>query len=152
MMSRIVPALLLALALPACDNKIEPPPNIDCFGPPMVFFDEGSAEVSEKAKKMLFGAFTREPGFCSYGGPNVFVCLTGNTDKTGDESANRRLSLRRAEAVAKYLVEIGVAHDHMAVRGLGSSQPMVPNGLPSEPQNRRVEVGAVQESGLANCK
>lgn len=118
----------------------------------MVFFDEGSAEVSAKAKKELFGAFTSPPGFCSYGGPNVYVCLTGNTDKSGDEPANRRLSLRRAEAVANYLIEIGVARDHIAVRGLGSSQPLVPNGPPSEPQNRRVEVGAVPESGLANCK
>jgi outer membrane protein OmpA-like peptidoglycan-associated protein len=54
------------------------------------------------------------------------IQIIGHTDRIGDKTYNRKLSLKRAKAVADYLVKHGVTVP-MDVEGRGSSQPVTRN-------------------------
>ncbi len=75
------------------------------------------------------------------------VMIEGHTDAIGTESYNQGLSERRAGAVRVSLVERGLPHDRMLVRGYGKSRPTAPNqhvdgtdNPDGRQKNRRVEV------------
>jgi len=53
----------------------------------------------------------------------VTVQVVGHTDRTGQETANRLLSQRRAEAVVNALVERGVPANMISAAGVGASHP-----------------------------
>lgn len=52
------------------------------------------------------------------------VQLTGHADDQGAEARNDELSLQRAEAVKKVLVEAGVAAGRLSTRGAGRREPL----------------------------
>ena len=73
--------------------------------------------------------------------PSARLSVTGHTDSVGADAYNDKLSLRRAESVAAYLVSQGVAADKVKTAGLGESQPLADNGSDAgRAQNRRVEI------------
>ncbi len=78
--------------------------------------------------------------------------VAGHADKTGAEAGNEQLALRRADVVAKYIVDRGVPREHICVRGKGSRLPLIPvQG--AEPQNRRVEVSLSRMTNTGDwCK
>lgn len=63
--------------------------------------------------------------------------VEGHTDAAGSPSYNLDLSQRRADAVAHYLGERGIAASRLLARGFGQSRPIAANSLAGE--NRRVE-------------
>ena len=69
----------------------------------------------------------------------VFVC--GYTDATGTDEHNLRLSLKRAQAVADYLVARQVDKARLEIRGFGKDYPVESNATPAGRNlNRRTEV------------
>lgn len=72
---------------------------------------------------------------------SVNISATGHADRSGSESYNTALSLRRADAVRAALIAGGVAGDAITVAGRGESEPAVPtpDGV-KEQANRRVEI------------
>jgi len=68
--------------------------------------------------------------------------LTGHTDGTGAEGANRQLSADRARSVKRFLVEkCGFDPDKIKVFGYGPTRPLCPNDTEAGRRcNRRVEV------------
>jgi OOP family OmpA-OmpF porin len=69
------------------------------------------------------------------------IKVTGYTDSIGSVAYNKKLSLRRAEAVRKYLVSLGVDPNKMEVAGMGKSNPVASNKTKEgRAKNRRVEV------------
>ncbi len=73
--------------------------------------------------------------------PNTDALVVGHTDATGPEDYNQNLSERRADAVAMYLAEQGIAPGRMLVSGMGESQPIASNDTEmGRQQNRRVEI------------
>lgn len=69
------------------------------------------------------------------------VRLDGHTDDAGGTDYNRKLSLRRAQAIAGVLVSAGFARHDIEVRALGMSQPVADNRTPEgRAQNRRVAI------------
>jgi outer membrane protein len=65
--------------------------------------------------------------------------VIGHTDSTGPEDFNQRLSERRAQSVADYLQDRGVAPGRLAVSGKGESEPIADNATrEGRAQNRRV--------------
>ena len=70
---------------------------------------------------------------------NVYVC--GHTDSSGGEDFNRTLSVKRAQAVADYLVAQGVSSEQLQVQGFGPDFPLAPNDDEAgRALNRRTEI------------
>jgi len=74
--------------------------------------------------------------------PEWKLTVEGHTDNIGDESANRDLSQKRADAVKEALVtRYGVKRDRLTTAGYGASVPKETNAtLEGRAQNRRVEL------------
>lgn len=76
--------------------------------------------------------------------PDLHLGITGHTDDSGDEHANQRLSLARADAVAAYLIERGLPATRIVTRGAGSTEPLVENvDAEARQRNRRVQISAL---------
>ena len=72
------------------------------------------------------------------------ITITGHTDARGDAEYNRRLSERRARAVAGYLIEAGLSSARFTVEGLGKAYPLdTADTDEAHARNRRVELGIV---------
>ena len=110
----------------------------------MVFFASDSVSLNKRAQDQLTNTVSNPtPPIKAALQPNskAKICVTGHTDKVGPETINKEVSQRRADAVAKYLVELGVPQQRIATASLGSSKPLVVTA-PGTPEisNRRVEV------------
>ncbi len=69
------------------------------------------------------------------------IDVEGYTDSTGSDSYNQQLSERRAEAVARYLMSVGVDRLRISARGYGERNPIADNNsVAGRALNRRVEV------------
>ena len=79
--------------------------------------------------------------------PQVGLDVEGHTDSVGGRTANRSLSLRRANAVIDYLVSAGVPRPRLRPVGYGEDKPVAPNNSSSNrAKNRRIEF-SVSRSG-----
>jgi outer membrane protein OmpA-like peptidoglycan-associated protein len=73
--------------------------------------------------------------------PAPEIIVIGHTDTVAKREYNDALSLRRAAAVKRMLVETGIDEERIVVQGRGEREPLVPtaDGV-DEPRNRRVEI------------
>ena len=66
--------------------------------------------------------------------------IQGHTDNKGKRKFNVELSIQRAEAVRRYLVNAGVEGSRLEAKGCGPDNPRAPNITASgRARNRRVE-------------
>lgn len=73
--------------------------------------------------------------------PATYVDVIGHADSTGAADYNQRLSERRAQSVAGYLISQRVLRDRFYVAGLGETSPIASNDTPQgRAANRRVEI------------
>jgi outer membrane protein OmpA-like peptidoglycan-associated protein len=77
--------------------------------------------------------------------PQLDFSIEGHSDSDGDAAYNQRLSEQRAEAVAKWLVEVmRIDGTHISTKGYGNTRLLVPASNPynedAEAPNRRVEI------------
>lgn len=73
--------------------------------------------------------------------PGLVVVVYGHTDSIGPRRYNMHLSRRRANAVAHYLMRMGIAPDRLLVEGRGEEDPSHPNTTrQGRAQNRRVDI------------
>lgn len=69
------------------------------------------------------------------------INVSGYTDSTGSFEHNQKLSERRANSVASYLVQSGVSPNRIQSRGFADRNPIAPNDTAmGRAQNRRVEI------------
>ena len=69
------------------------------------------------------------------------ITVYGHTDNTGSDAVNERLSKQRAESVAKYLKNSGIAASRITTEGKSYSMPVADNStVEGRAQNRRVEI------------
>ena len=110
----------------------------------MVFFDFNKSNLTTEAKQVL-ASVAKE----IQSGKYVRIQVTGNTDTVGSEKYNQKLSERRAAAVRKELVRLGVPAGEIVARGAGESQLRVPtaDGV-REAQNRRAEIVLLSPSDV----
>lgn len=71
---------------------------------------------------------------------DVKIEISGHTDNVGKPETNKQLSLRRAQACRKYLVDKGIDGSRVEAVGFGDEQPVASNDTPEgRAQNRRIE-------------
>lgn len=88
------------------------------------------------------------------------IVIRGHTDSRGSDQQNLRASERRAELVAGYLVERGIAQERLRLIALGERRPIAPNAnadgtdFPEgRARNRRVTVEAqLPAQGQGSCE
>ncbi len=75
----------------------------------------------------------------AFSGIEVYVC--GHTDSSGEDDHNRILSLRRAEAVSRFLTAHGVESSRLKTQGFAADFPLAPNtSAENRALNRRTEI------------
>ncbi len=108
------------------------------IGGPNFAFD--SAALTDKAKSWLderIGNYKRAVQKDRI----AEIRVIGHTDSRGDEQYNLVLSERRANAVARHLVDNGIPARLIVVEGKGESQPVASNNTEEgRARNRRVEI------------
>ncbi len=74
--------------------------------------------------------------------PNNDILIGGHTALAGTQEERQILSEERANAVADYLLNLGVRdHYHVFTQGFGATQPIAPNSTEAgKAKNRRVEI------------
>jgi outer membrane protein OmpA-like peptidoglycan-associated protein len=102
----------------------------------IVFFDWNKADITPEAAKII-----QQAAAAAKTGAAPRLDLTGHTDRSGSDSYNQALSVKRGNQVKAQLVKLGIPADQISVLGKGESDPLVatPDGV-REPQNRRVEI------------
>jgi OmpA-OmpF porin, OOP family len=74
------------------------------------------------------------------------VRVEGYSDSSGSRAANLRLSGARAQAVAEYLAQKGVARSRLEAKGFGDARPIAPNlTARGRELNRRVEIVVLEK-------
>jgi outer membrane protein OmpA-like peptidoglycan-associated protein len=108
--------------------------------PSVVFFDWDKSNLSPQAMATISQAAAAYKATGSARISNV-----GNTDTSGSTDYNMALSIRRADAVKRALIQNGVPAAAIETTGRGPTNLLVPtaDGV-REPQNRRVELGGLQ--------
>ncbi|WP_448517894.1 OmpA family protein [Rhodoflexus sp.] len=101
-----------------------------------ILFDFNSSTLRPAARQNLK---IMSETFKKYADTNILI--TGHTDNIGSDEVNNRISRQRAEAVADYLVSLGIDRSRLMTRGLGKTEPIADNSTPAGRQeNRRVEM------------
>lgn len=109
---------------------------IGCWSLNNVVFDSGKAKIKSEAYPQLDAVFAilKQNG-------TMKVELQGHTDNVGKKAYNMDLSMRRANAVAQYLVEKGIDRNRLTTTGFGFSKPVALNSTAfGRSLNRRVEI------------
>lgn len=102
-----------------------------------ILFDFDSSVLRAEARANL-ASLARTLGDMT---DNVELLIAGHTDSVGSEDYNFRLSLRRAQSAADYLMTRGIPPARINIVGLGESEPIASNETAAGRQlNRRVEI------------
>ncbi len=73
--------------------------------------------------------------------PETDVTIYGHTDNTGSRQVNEKLSQERADAVAKFLKDNGIASVRLTTAGKAFDEPVADNSTADgRTKNRRVEI------------
>jgi len=101
---------------------------------PVLFgFDSSSLEAAQDARLQHLAMHLRHH-------PGVQLTLVGHTDSRGSAHYNMKLGLKRAQAVAERLVELGVDRARIRAISAGEHQPVADNATEQgRAANRRVE-------------
>ncbi len=100
-----------------------------------IYFETGQAAISRESGDTLdkLIAVARR---CN----NVAIRVEGHTDNVGGREANLKLSDKRAQAVADYLIGRGYPDYRLSAIGYGSDKPAANNETPEgRARNRRIE-------------
>ncbi|MEK9671462.1 MAG: OmpA family protein [Rhodospirillaceae bacterium] len=101
----------------------------------VIFFAHNKATLDDEAIGTAYNVMA-----ASDAGRRV-VLLTGHADTSGDKAYNRKLSEKRANAVAAALREIGIEPDKILTQFFGEDEPAVKTGDGKRnANNRRVHV------------
>lgn len=110
-----------------------------------LMFDTGKSALKANAKANLrdFAKVLKEFN-------DADVAIFGHTDSTGTDAINNPLSVDRANAVADYLLSMGVSAAQLkTVEGKGSKEPVADNGTAAgRAENRRVEIYLYASEGM----
>jgi outer membrane protein OmpA-like peptidoglycan-associated protein len=106
------------------------------------YFPSGGAEIIAQNFELLNKIIRAIRQF-----PGSRLEISGHTDAIGDEDMNLPLSRKRAENIAKFLVEVGnIESDKITTRGYGESRPVASNETAEgRARNRRIEMMIIND-------
>ncbi len=103
-----------------------------------VYFNTGTAVIYAKAIKPLNDVIS-----ILKANPAAKLSIEGHTDNTGKADINKKLSQKRADAIAAYLTKKGIAANRLTATGYGNEKPVADNKTTAgKAKNRRVELKA----------
>ncbi len=124
------------------DITLEPAPVAKVEYLPVIFFNFDKARLSDTEKDKVNQLVTIMTNH-----PDLVINITGYADSKGPAGYNRRLSLRRARAVAEVLKKAGIAPSRYNLKGAGETHFIAINHYPDgrdcpdgRALNRRVEI------------
>lgn len=102
----------------------------------VVYFDPRSEEIRPGEEAVL-----RNASAAAQLAPAASLAVTGHAERRGSEEEALDLSVRRAAAVADWLVTRGVDSERISLSGAGFSHPLLPARADGgEALNRRAEI------------
>lgn len=138
------PAPVIAAVPPKAPPVIAPPPVPVIEEPPPVAkvvvresieFSNGSARLPLAATPRLLEIVELLKNDTRH------LKIVGYTDNIGHPNDNRILSLKRAKAVMRFLVNAGVPAEHLTVEGAGADSPIDDNTTEEgRKRNRRIDI------------
>lgn len=100
-----------------------------------ILFDRGSSVLSSASSGVL-DRLASAVKQC----PESRITIQGHADIEGTFAHNQRLSIRRAKAVADYLVKAGAGAAQLETEGYGARRPVAPNDTAkNKARNRRID-------------
>ena len=57
--------------------------------------------------------------------PNITIEMAAHTDMIGNNKANQELSLKRAQSVVNYLINMGIEKERLTPVGYGEEKPVI---------------------------
>src|SRR5690606_11270388 len=106
-----------------------------------VLFQRGTAEYLDGTHKATISSLA---SFLNRN-PELLILLEGHTDNLGNPQLNRALSLNRASAVRKSLMDLGVEFERIRIAGCGGARPIADNSSEEgRSKNRRVELQIIK--------
>jgi NitT/TauT family transport system substrate-binding protein len=105
--------------------------------PVALYFDTGVHGLDPAARSILSRQVVDQLQLAQ----GMYVRIEGNTDDVGSSSVNEKLSARRAESVAEFLVQQGIDSNRIASKGNGENNPVC--NLKTEDcrsRNRRTDI------------
>jgi outer membrane protein OmpA-like peptidoglycan-associated protein len=106
-----------------------------------IFFDVGKAMLKDES----IGELERILDLMQRN-PDLKIQVNGHTDNSGDSQVNKVLSLNRAQAVMRFLVQRGVSDQRLRAVGFGEERPIVSNDDEEGGRaiNRRTEIEVIK--------
>lgn len=107
-----------------------------------IYYESGESDLTLSAKEILDNTLIKLLSEIK----NIKVEISSHTDDVGEADYNYKLSEKRADNVAKYLIQKGVNKDRLMTKGYGETDPIASNinddGTSNEEgrkKNRRTE-------------
>ena len=105
-----------------------------------IYFKHNYDEIDEKNHALL-NDLSMMLNRC----PKTLLQISGHASNVGDREFNQKLSEARAQTVAKYLIDAGIASDRIFKVAYGDQSPVASNTIPQgRAKNRRVEFSIKQ--------
>lgn len=108
-----------------------------------ISFPTASSTLTDDARYTIDKEFVN----IARGFSNAKIRIEGNTDNVGDDASNQRLSEKRAQAVAEYLIQMhSFDRNRIVVVGNGESKPVATNVTEEgRASNRRTDFELISE-------
>ncbi len=106
-----------------------------------IYYEKNSEEISLES----IGELEKLVRFMT-DNPSIEIEIASHTDASGSETYNRKLSQKRAESVAQYLMDSGIAPERITPKGYGEDQLLnhckegVECSEEEHKENRRTEI------------
>lgn len=134
---------------PEVAKPVPPPPAKIVLDEAVLHFANGKADLGPDAVAAIRKV---ADGLKAYPGEYTLE-VSGHTSSVGGKAFNKALSKRRADAVAKVLVEAGIPAARVSTVGVGPDKPIADNKTKDgQARNRRVEIDVKVKDGKAEVR
>jgi len=130
-------------------KPVPPPPAKIVLDEAVLHFANGKAELGPDATTAIRKV---ADGLKAYPG-DYSLEVSGHTSSVGGKALNKALAKRRADAVAKVLIDSGIPASKVTTVGVGPDKPIADNKTKEgQAKNRRVEIDVKVKDGKAEVR